>query len=133
MIGEWAAVAAGGALGALLRASLIHWVASGVIRGWSPGLRFAPCLATLAANISGCALLGLWVAGLVSLHARVPTDWADLFVTTGLCSGITTFSALCADLAWLRRDHGVPIMLAYLAATLVVGAGIFNLLFATMR
>ena len=128
MTGEWLAVAAGGALGALLRASLLRWVLGWKVSGRSPELPFAPAFATLLANLTGCVLLGLWALGAIPWHVHFAPTWADFFVTTGFCGGLTTFSTLCADLVWLRRDHGGPIMLVYLTITLVLGAAALNAL-----
>ena len=60
MILDALAVAAGGAVGALLRFGLILGVAAraqGTAGPWDPGAR-----ATFLANIGGCALFGLWIA-----------------------------------------------------------------------
>lgn len=93
-----ALVAAGGALGSLLRHGLDLWVP-----GWPP-------LGTLAANALGAVLLGVVLAD-ARLATRVSRA-TRLLVGTGFCGSLTTYSAFAAETA--GADPAV-------AATYVVG------------
>ena len=124
MILDALAVAAGGAVGALLRFGLILGVAAraqGTAGPWDPGAR-----ATFLANIGGCALFGLWIAAAAA--GRVGANLApgigdavDLFVLTGVCGGWTTFSTVVADDARLRIARGRRSAFTYAAASLLAG------------
>ena len=74
-------VVLGGALGALLRYAVSEWVSTavGALFPWG----------TLAANLTGCLLIGfLWAAS-----EEVPfSSAARLFVLTGALGAFTTFS-----------------------------------------
>lgn len=108
----WMAIAAGGALGALLRWSLL-----GLAR------RFDPALATLAANLAACGLLGVVTSGATVREADLGTLQPALsaFLTIGLCSSLSTFSTLCADTVRLLRSRSRLELVASLAAHLLGG------------
>ncbi len=110
--GTWAAIAAGGAAGALLRWALLQ-AAARIDPGW----------ATLAANLIACGVLG-------AASSRIAASGADpaglgsagaAFLTTGLCGSLSTFSTLCADV--LRQALTAPRarVLVFLAAHLLGG------------
>lgn len=124
---EWLAIAAGGALGAVMRAGLIRLVAARSAGEAMAGLRFGPALATLLANTLGCLLIGLWIGGVVQWPAGLSSVPVELFVLTGVCGGLTTFSTLCADAVSLGRERGGWTSIAYLLVTLLAGAAAFNL------
>lgn len=73
---EWAAVAAGGTLGALLRVLVGEW------SDWG----------TLIANILGSALVGWYVASRLS-----GTPVRDRFFVDGFCGGFTTFAVFSVE------------------------------------
>jgi CrcB protein len=133
MIENLLAVAAGGALGAVLRAGLILAVAARAAR-WtgvaSPGHGFAPALATLLANTLGCLLLGAWLFASFPTAEDLPPVWVQLLVTTGLCGGLTTFSTVCADTVRLREGASGRMAVLYLLTTLAAGFVAFHLLLA---
>ena len=84
------AIAGGAALGALLR--------------WQLGLRLNNLLpavppGTLAANLIGGFIIGLAIAGFSELQ-DLPAEWR-LFVITGFCGGLTTFSTFSAEVVAL--------------------------------
>ena len=86
-----AAVAAGAALGALLR----WWLSLALNPSWS-GFH----LGTLAANCLGGALIGLAMVW----FARSPHEALRLLLVTGFLGGFTTFSAFSAEsLGLLQR------------------------------
>lgn len=115
MIGLAIGIALGGALGALLRALLLARLATGEAGPWD-----GPARATWLSNTLGCALLGLFLAAAAGLDADVPIS-VDLWVITGFCGGLTTFSTAIADAARLRAEHGRRTGLGYAAASLAAG------------
>ncbi|MEM9177641.1 MAG: CrcB family protein [Myxococcota bacterium] len=124
MILDVVAVAAGGAVGALLRFAAIRRAEARTGAAARPWDRVAR--ATLGANVGGCLLLGVWVAAAGA--GRIAGDWPpaaanalDLFVLTGVCGGWTTFSTIVADGARLRAERGPASALGYAAATLAAG------------
>ena len=120
MIENWLAIAVGGALGAVLRASL-HQLLTGTVFGPSRSSRpLTPALATLLANALGCLLLGIWLAGFPWDGFEHP-PWLHPLMMMGLCGGLTTFSTLCADAARLKRERGLTGALLYLGLTVASG------------
>jgi fluoride ion exporter CrcB/FEX len=108
----WAAVAAGGSGGALLRWTLLR-AATRIDPGW----------ATLCANLLACGLLG--ATGSMSAFSG-PTagrlaEAASAFWTAGVCGSLSTFSTLCADA--FRQAGSVPRrrLFGFLAAHLLGG------------
>jgi fluoride exporter len=101
------AIAIGGGLGALLR----FWL----------GLRlnaYFPSIppGTLAANLLGGYLVGLAVAFFATYSALAP-EWR-LFVITGFCGGLTTFSTFSAELVTLMQQGRAVLALGAVAAHL---------------
>lgn len=121
MILDVLAVATGGAVGAGLRYAL---------HTWGPGRRDrprgtwdAPARATFAANALGCGAFGLWAAAAPG-STFLPPEFGfalDLFVLTGLCGGLTTFSTAVADGVRLASQRGRSSAFGYAAGSLVVG------------
>ncbi len=88
-----AAVSIGASLGALLR--------------WSLGLTLNahfPSIppGTLAANLIGGYVIGVAVA-LFATYSAVAPEWR-LFVITGFCGGLTTFSTFSAEVVTLMQQ-----------------------------
>jgi len=92
----WKAVVAisiGASLGALLR----WWLAmrlNALFPAIPPG--------TLAANLIGGYIIGVAVA-FFGLYAQIPPEW-KLFVITGFCGGLTTFSTFSAEIVTLLQQ-----------------------------
>lgn len=86
------AVSIGAALGALLR-----WQLGVRMNGLLPAMP----LGTLAANLIGGFLVGLAIACLASSPALSP-EWR-LFLITGFCGGLTTFSTFSAEVVALLQ------------------------------
>ncbi|MDG4781633.1 CrcB family protein [Micromonospora sp. WMMD961] len=103
-----AAIAAGGALGALARAGLQHAVPH-------PPTGFP--WATFAINTSGCLLIGVLMAVLGHLDGGPPL--ARPFLGVGVLGGFTTFSTYSVDIQQAIVVGAPGTALAYLAATLL--------------
>jgi len=87
------AVAIGAAIGALLR----WWLSSklnAVFPTIPPG--------TLASNLIGAYVIGAGIAFFAGFPA-IPAEWR-LFVLTGFCGGLTTFSTFSAELVASLRE-----------------------------
>jgi CrcB protein len=88
------AICLGASLGALLR--------------WWLGIRFNSAFppvppGTLIANLVGAYVIGLAVAFFATFSA-VPPEWR-LFVITGFCGGLTTFSTFSAEIVALLQQR----------------------------
>ena len=106
------AISLGAALGALLR--------------WQLGVRLNTLLpgmppGTLVANIVGGYIIGLAVAYFAQTPALSP-EWR-LFVITGFCGGLTTFSTFSAEVVSLlqegRMAWAMGTMLTHLSGSLL--------------
>ncbi|MFD5429112.1 fluoride efflux transporter FluC [Streptomyces sp. NPDC127084] len=103
-----AAVSAGGIIGACGR--------YGVSLAWpSPW-------ATLAVNVSGCALIGVLMV-LVSERKVVSWALARPFLGVGVLGGYTTFSSYALDIATLVDRQKTVMAAGYAAATLAAALG----------
>jgi CrcB protein len=89
---SFVAVAIGGVLGCLLR-----WVLSMFLNHTFPTLPPG----TLAANLIGCYVIGI-ALGFFTLYPAFAPEWR-LFVTTGFCGGLTTFSTFSAEIVTLLQ------------------------------
>jgi len=122
MIGQFAAVGLGSALGAWVRWGLSAWL--------NARLPKFP-LGTLASNLIGGYLVGFAVAYFLVRHDLSP-EWR-LFVITGFLGGLTTFSTFSAEVTehLMRGDYVAGIALAafhLVGSLLLTAAG-----FATYR
>ncbi|SOD70726.1 camphor resistance protein CrcB [Jatrophihabitans sp. GAS493] len=107
----------GGALGSVLR-----YLTDRSVTGWRERVRPGDLFpyGTLLVNVIGCFILGVVTAGSVDAH------WGGRVVAlvgTGLCGGLTTFSTFAVESVQLRRHRRAGVMLAYLAASLLLGIG----------
>lgn len=113
MLGSVFAIAAGAALGALLR--------------WVLAVRFNPLSATLPLGTLGANLLGGYLVGVAvawfALRNDLPPE-VRLFVITGFLGGLTTFSTFSAEVV-AQMQHGQ--WLAALATALAHMLGSFAL------
>jgi fluoride exporter len=96
-----AAVAAGGALGALAR--------------WAVGLGVSAPLGTFLVNVVGCFAIGVLLSVLTS---RPTHPLLRPFLATGILGGFTTFSTFSVDAQHLLLGGRVGLGVAYLAGTL---------------
>lgn len=107
---EIAAIAAGGFLGAVLRAGISNaWVHDP--GGWP--------WATFLINIAGAALLGYFVT---RLQERLPLSaYRRPLLGTGLCGALTTFSTMQLETLTMLDSGNVALAAAYLSASVVCG------------
>jgi CrcB protein len=101
-------IAAGGALGAVLR-HLLNGLIMALWNGPFP-------LGILAVNVAGCFAMGLVAGG---LSANAPAE-LRAFLTTGMLGGFTTFSAFAHDAQVLAQTGQSGMALLYVAATVVL-------------
>ena len=113
MIANLLAVAGGGALGAAAR--YLFYVATTTILGLE-----AP-VATLAVNVVGSFLMGLWIeaaALMLAVSQRV-----QLFFVVGALGGFTTFSAFALDFAVLFERGRFVLCALYAGASVALSIG----------
>ncbi|WP_329156790.1 CrcB family protein [Streptomyces anulatus] len=107
-----AAVAAGGALGALARyGALVLWPGGGGFP-WT----------VFSVNVSGCALIGVLMVLTVE-RGRVTHPLVRPFLGVGVLGGFTTFSTYAAGVSDLLVRQEALTALAYAAATMVAALG----------
>ena len=103
-----AAVAFGGVLGCVLR-----WLLALALN------RYFPIIppGTLAANLVGCYIIGMAIA-VFAVNPAIPMEWR-LFVTTGFCGGLTTFSTFSAEVVTLLQGGRMVWAMATVAVHLI--------------
>ncbi len=102
------AISAGAALGAMLR-----W-----LLGNAFNVFFTPLpLGTLIANLIGGYLIGLAIS-YFGAHPALSAHWR-LFIITGFCGGLTTFSTFSAELASMVQQE----RFGWLATSIVLHVG----------
>jgi CrcB protein len=116
--GELAAIFCGGVLGAFARAGLAELIGH-PHAAWP--------WATLAVNLIGAFLLGLFVT---RLQERLPLSaYKRPFLGTGLCGALTTFSTVQIELFDMLDAGRIGLALGYATAT--VAGGFAAVLLAT--
>ncbi|WP_411818080.1 fluoride efflux transporter CrcB [Hyphococcus sp. DH-69] len=109
----WLAVAAGGAIGAMLR----HGVSRLSLHYLGPNFPWG----TLSVNVVGSFAMGMLI---VWLSSREPQSAAmRAFLTVGLLGAFTTFSTFSLDVVSLYRDRTMMIAGAYLFASVILSIG----------
>jgi fluoride exporter len=108
------AVAVGGMLGCLLR-----WVLAILLNRYFPSVPPG----TLAANLIGCYIIGVAIA-LFTQYPGLAPEWR-LFITTGFCGGLTTFSTFSAEVVVLMQSGRNS------AALMAIGTHLFGSLLMT--
>ena len=107
---EVAAIFAGGALGALVRASLAE--------GFPAGPTSWPWT-TFAVNVAGAFMLGYFAT---RLQERLPlTRYRRPLLGTGLCGALTTFSTMQVELLKMIDRHHYGLALGYAGASVAAG------------
>jgi len=104
------AISVGGSLGSLLR-----WWLSLTLNAVFPSIPPG----TLTANLVGCYIIGFALA-FFTTNATLPPEWR-LFVITGFCGGLTTFSTFSAEVTLLLQQGRIGWALAA-AATHLCGS-----------
>ncbi|MCL6268797.1 fluoride efflux transporter CrcB [Sansalvadorimonas sp. 2012CJ34-2] len=107
---QWLAIAAGGAIGALLRS----FIYLGFAEIGNPRLFHVP---TLVANIAGSFIIGISYYALVE-HALLPSIWRQ-FLVVGLLGALTTFSTFSLDGFRLIQEGEVAQALVYMLTSVV--------------
>lgn len=102
--------AGGGAIGAAAR----YLLNVGMGRWLGPGFPWA----TLAANVSGCLLMGLLAGLLIGREAE--TTALRTFLATGILGGFTTFSAFSLDFANLLHRGDAAAAFVYAAGSVLL-------------
>jgi len=102
------AVSVGGMLGCLLRWCLAIFL-NRYLPTNPPG--------TLAANLVGCYIVGMAIA-VFTAYPTIAPEWR-LFVTTGFCGGLTTFSTFSAETVMLLQSGRAVWALCAVAAHLL--------------
>jgi fluoride exporter len=119
---ELAAIAAGGAAGALLRVVLA--------RSYSAGPGSWPWT-TFAVNLVGAFLLGYFVT---RLQERLPLSaYRRPLLGTGFCGALTTFSTMQLELLRMLDRHHYGLAAGYAAASVVLGYACVHLATALVR
>jgi len=110
-LAPFAAVGAGGVLGANARYWLGLWAAA----QWGAGFPWG----TLLINVTGSLLLGFYLTLVTErFTGRVTTR---LLVGTGFCGAYTTFSTFSYEAVSLAQHGQLSLALAYIGATLLLG------------
>ena len=119
-----AAVATGGAIGAILR--------YGVGLSFGTGLfGIAGPLATLLVNIAGSGLMGC-LAGAIASGMVLPETWRGFFAI-GLLGALTTFSSFALDAGQLWQKQGMVMAGAYVMASVLLSLLAFGAGFWMVR
>jgi len=117
---QWAAIAGGGAIGALMR----YWVSSAVYGWLGRGFPWG----TLAVNVLGSFLMGLLTVLLIERLDSLPETRAFLLI--GLLGAFTTFSTFSVETLMLIETGAWPRAVAnavasVLACVLAAALGLF--------
>jgi fluoride exporter len=102
------AVSVGGTLGCLLR-----WCLAIFLNRYFPTIPPG----TLAANLIGCYIIGIAIA-FFTTYPAFAAEWR-LFITTGFCGGLTTFSTFSAEIVMLLQSGRTVWAFGAVAAHLV--------------
>jgi CrcB protein len=111
-MGDWLAVAVGGALGSVAR----FWLAGVMAAVTGPQFPWG----TLLINVLGSFVIGL-VGGMTVAPARVAMHpEVRLFLMTGVCGGFTTFSAFSLQTLELLQAGEIVPAFGYIVGSVVL-------------
>jgi fluoride exporter len=102
------AVAIGGTIGCLLR-----WLLAICLNRYLPAIPPG----TLAANLIGCYIIGVAIA-FFAVYPQIAPEWR-LFIATGFCGGLTTFSTFSVEVVVLLQSGRTAWALCAVAAHLL--------------
>jgi CrcB protein len=105
-------VALGGALGALAR----YGVATAIVKRFGSGFP----LGTLVINVTGCAIIGFFLAAVGGRWSGIDPGWSYL-VPVGFVGAYTTFSTYEYEMARLFEAGALSRLAAYFVLSNVVG------------
>jgi len=117
------AIAAGGALGAVMR----HGVNIGAVKLLGHGFPYG----TLVVNVAGSFAMGLLVA--VFAHYWQPSETLRVFLITGFLGAFTTFSTFSLDVANLWERHAYLPMAGYVLGSVVLSITALFIAMAIVR
>ena len=103
----------GGGIGAALRHG-VNLASMRILGGTLP-------YHTLFENVTGSLLMGL-IAGYFAFRGGASTHW-QLFLTTGILGGYTTFSAFSLDAALLYERGALGLAALYVALSVMLAIG----------
>ncbi|HOO80908.1 MAG TPA: fluoride efflux transporter CrcB [Alphaproteobacteria bacterium] len=110
------AIAAGGALGAVMR----HGVNVGAVKLLGHGFPYG----TLTVNIVGSFIMGLLIA--IFAHYWHPSETMRMFIVTGFLGAFTTFSTFSLDFVNLWERGSYLYSALYLGGSVILSiAGLF--------
>ena len=112
-----AAVAAGGAMGAVLRYGVSLSFGAGLFGIEGP-------LATLLVNVAGSGLMGC-IAGAIAAGMTLSEAWRGFFAV-GLLGALTTFSSFALDAGQLWQKQGMVMAGAYVMASVLLSLLAFS-------
>jgi fluoride exporter len=119
---EMAAIAVGGAAGALLRVALARAHTSGP-DAWP--------WVTFAVNLAGAFALGYFAT---RLQERLPLSaYRRPLLGTGFCGALTTFSTMQLELLRMLDTHRYGLAAAYTGSSIVLGYACVHLATAVVR
>lgn len=107
---EFAAIFAGGMVGALARTAVTRWL-DAAPDNWP--------WAVFTINVTGAFILGYFVT---RLQERLPiSTYQRPLIGTGFCGAFTTFSTMQVELLDMVRAHDYGLAFSYAAASIVCG------------
>ncbi len=83
-------------------------------------------VATLAVNLAGCFLIGLFYAFSVRYSSEC-SETVRLMLTTGFCGGLTTFSTFSQESLTLIQSGHIAGALLYIGVSLIAGLAAVDL------
>ena len=112
----FAAVGAGGAIGAMARYGVAQFVGPGLFGMAGP-------MATLVVNIAGSALMG-GVAAMLAAGLPLPEVWRG-FIAVGFLGALNTFSSFALDTGQLAARQGAAMAGLYIGLSVLLSLAAF--------
>ena len=112
----FAAVGAGGAIGAMARYGVAQFVGPGLFGMAGP-------MATLVVNIAGSALMG-GVAAVLAAGLPLPEAWRG-FIAVGFLGALTTLSSFALDTSQLVARQGAVMAGVYIGLSVLLSLAAF--------